>query len=64
MVHVPGGISILDLEHFHCRAITGVGPDGMARYCGDQKEERIRASGKSSYCHAHGEVYFQRIIQR
>lgn len=61
---VEGGISLLDLEGHHCRAIVGNGPDGIARYCGAQKEGRLLTSKggffDSAYCQAHGDIFFQR----
>ena len=65
-VEVSGeeGISLLDLEHHHCRAIIGHGPDGLARYCGIQKEGTIRtrsgASMVSAYCRGHGVQFYNR----
>lgn len=55
---VPGGVSILDLEHQHCRAVIGIGDDGLARFCGADKEPLVM--GESSYCSTHGDIYFNR----
>lgn len=61
---VEGGVPILDLEHHHCRAVVGTGPDGLARFCGAPKEGRIKAlrggSFESAYCITHGEAFYQR----
>lgn len=48
-----GGIGLLDLEHQHCRAIVGRGPDGLATFCGAPKSA-------GSYCAEHAHVYFAR----
>ena len=48
-----GGIGLLDLEHHHCRAIVGRGPDGLATFCGAPK-----SSG--SYCAEHAHHYSAR----
>lgn len=55
---VEGGISLLALDHFHCRAVIGVGDDGLARYCGAEREKK--ADGLSSYCLGHGNLYYRR----
>lgn len=63
-VPVEGGVSIIDLEHHHCRAVVGTGPDGLARFCGAHKEGRIVAirggAFNSPYCVAHGDEYYKR----
>lgn len=60
---VEGGVSIMDLHDGHCRGIVGLGPDNLARYCGAQKEGRIRTRAgymQSAYCIAHGHLYYNR----
>lgn len=56
---IEGGVSILDLEHHHCRAIVGTGDDGMARYCGGHKAGMASTGHPSSYCAEHGAKYYQ-----
>ena len=60
---IEGGVHILSLEGHHCRAIVGSGSDGLAVYCGAQKEGLIRTrAGRmlSSYCLDHGNQYYNR----
>lgn len=60
---IEGGVSIMQLEGHHCRAVTGRGDEGLARYCGDQKTEwafRDRLI-RSSYCAFHNGVYHNPI---
>lgn len=63
---VAGGVHIVELEHHHCRAIIGVGEDGLARYCGADRRQMtgvLSASGepiyKGSFCAGHAAIYFQ-----
>ncbi|MFG1340395.1 GcrA family cell cycle regulator [Xanthobacter autotrophicus] len=49
-----GGVGLLNLEHHHCRAIVGRGPDGLATFCGAPK-----SSG--SYCAEHARHYSARL---
>lgn len=51
---VAGGVGLMDLKGTHCRAVIGLGDDGLARYCGAHKEVA------SPYCQPHADVYFQR----
>lgn len=58
---IEGGVGILELRDHHCRAVTGRGADGLARYCGNQKatEFIFRAKAiRSSYCEGHARVYY------
>lgn len=59
-----GGVHIMDLEHHHCRAVTGQGDDGLARFCGAPKEGFVRtragSSVPSAYCTRHGDLYYNR----
>jgi hypothetical protein len=60
---IEGGVSLIDLEHHHCRAIVGAGPDGLARYCGGSKEGWIAIKDRpvlSAYCQKHGNLYYRR----
>ncbi len=51
---VNGGLTIMELEHNHCREVIGYGtPDMLARYCGNDK----RAG--SSFCAYHHSRNFQ-----
>lgn len=47
------GLSILDLQHDSCRAITGHDERGLARYCGHPRRENSRFS----FCEAHARKY-------
>lgn len=67
------GIHILDLKLQHCRAVIGHGADGLARFCGQPKSEKLRTRmGKPivgvdgshvyetvSYCGFHAAQYFR-----
>lgn len=69
-----GGISLLDLQEHHCRAIVGVGADNLARYCGAEKTEGpviYRGNyvygvdgqvvmARRSYCAGHCQIYYNR----
>lgn len=50
---IPKNLSILELRHHHCRAITGTDAKGMALYCGHTR----RAHGKFAFCEAHAARY-------
>lgn len=62
---VPGGVPLLELRYHHCRAVIGVGEDGMARFCGAQKSLRpIYRDGEwvwenRSFCSAHARDYYR-----
>ena len=45
------GVSILDLQYWHCRSVSGHGEDGLATFCGAHKTE------DSSYCPEHKKLY-------
>lgn len=53
------GISLMELQDIHCRAVIGHGPDGMARYCGQSKSpwEHRGIVVRSSYCGKHNQEY-------
>jgi hypothetical protein len=62
------GIHITDLEQHHCRAITGTGADGLARYCGETKRYADSFSpGESiyrgSFCEFHARAYYQPLYR-
>jgi hypothetical protein len=45
-VHIP----LMELQHHHCREVTGTGEDGLALYCGHPR------SGRTSYCARHRRI--------
>ena len=49
---VANGVSIVDLEHHHCRFVVGKGQDGLARYCGEPHK------AGSSYCAEHHSIIY------
>jgi len=57
------GVGLLDLDSFHCRAVIGTGKDGLAMYCGDMREQRLRIAQLSPYCEFHGELYYNRAYR-
>lgn len=62
------GIHIADLEQHHCRAITGTGEDGLARYCGKTKRYADSFTpGESiyrgSFCEFHANIYYQPLYR-
>ena len=56
---IEGGVSIMDLQHHHCRAVIGKGPDGLARFCGEQISPRMVAGRVNfpSWCKPHCDEY-------
>lgn len=48
--HPSLNIPFFDLQEFHCREITGTGPDGLASYCGHPRQT------EKSYCEFHQSV--------
>jgi len=62
------GIHIADLEQHHCRAITGTGPDGLARYCGETKRYADSPNPgdsiyRGSFCEFHAKAYYQPLYR-
>ena len=51
---ILNGVSIVDLESYHCRFIVGRGEDELARYCGADKKTG------SSYCSEHHSIIYVR----
>jgi hypothetical protein len=57
-----GGLSIIELDYRHCRAVIGKGDDGLARYCGKPKRPPLQVGQKiaiSAFCQEHAELYYQ-----
>lgn len=52
-----GGIPLLMLDSFHCKAVVGLGDDNLALYCGHMRQHRANL-GMSPYCVAHGNLYY------
>ena len=46
----PLNIPLMELQHHHCREVTGTSEDGLALYCGRPK------SGRTSYCAQHRRI--------
>lgn len=46
-----GGVPLVELQHHHCRAISGRGADGLATFCGADKVH-------GSYCAAHARMFY------
>jgi hypothetical protein len=47
---LPLSIPLIELQHHHCREVTGMGEDGLALYCGWPR------SGRTSYCAQHRQI--------
>lgn len=45
-------VSLMDLDHYHCRAIVGKDNDNLATYCGRPKIDGI------SYCADHARIFY------
>jgi len=61
---IPGGISLMELESHHCRAVLQNGSGSQrARFCGGTCGSRVNRQGKMvqmSYCEFHARQYYQR----
>jgi len=57
---VEGGISIVDLNWYHCKAIIGSGDDGLARYCGAAVKQVVYNGEvlSKSFCPGHYHIFY------